>query len=488
MVAAAPTRPYATRSLRDVADSAFSRAAGAQLIGGNKVSLLRDGPENYPRWLEAIESAKDHVHLEVYFMQADRIGERFREALIRKATQGVEVRVLFDWLGNFRKAPASFWKSLRAAGVEVRAYNPPRLSRPLGWLSRDHRKMLAVDHEVGFVTGLCIGDMWMGDPSRNLEPWRDTGVEIHGPAVAELERAFARMWRMTGEPLAPSLVSREPAAQVGDISVRIVSSEPASASMLRIDQLVAALARERLWLTDAYYAGTSSYVQALRGAAKDGVDVRLLVPNATDLPLLKPLSRSGYRALLEAGVRVFEWNGSMVHAKTAVADRRWARVGSTNLNVASWLGNCELDAIIEDENFAAQMEDLYLRDLENATEIVLTERRKLHSQGQPRRPRLAALSGGAVGSTTRATAGAVRLGNAIGAVLANRRVLGPIEARLMVTSGVLGIVVAVLIALFPRAVAYPLAVLGAWSGLALLYRGVRLYRKHKPSSSTPTNS
>src|SRR6185295_3809824 len=134
---------------------------------------------------------------------------------------------------------------------------------------------------------------------------------------------------------------------------------------------------------DAYYAGTTSYVQALRAAARDGVDVRLLVPNGTDIPLLRPLSRAGYRTLLEAGARVFEWNGPMLHAKTAVADGRWARVGSTNLNIASWLGNYELDAVVEDAGFAAAMSAQYLADLTNATEVLLRSgRRRL-------RPRLA---------------------------------------------------------------------------------------------------
>ena len=166
--------------------------------------------------------------------------------------------------------------------------------------------------------------------------------------------------------------------------VRIVASVPATAGMLRLDQLVAALARKRLWLTDAYYAGTTTYVQALRAAAKDGVDVRLLVPNGTDIPLLRPLSRAGYRPLLEAGVRVFEWNGTMLHAKTAVADGHWARVGSTNLNIASWFGNCELDAVVEDESFAREMEEMYLEDLANATEVVLDEKRKVRAPGEPR--------------------------------------------------------------------------------------------------------
>jgi hypothetical protein len=145
--------------------------------------------------------------------------------------------------------------------------------------------------------------------------------------------------------------------------MRIVATVPYTAALFRVDQLVAALAQRTLWLTDAYFAGTTPYVQALRAAARDGVDVRILVPGSSDIPVLRPLSRAGYRPLLEAGVRVFEWNGSMLHAKTAVADGRWARVGSTNLNLASWIGNRELDAMVEDEAFARDMEAMYLEDL-----------------------------------------------------------------------------------------------------------------------------
>jgi cardiolipin synthase A/B len=248
---------------------------------------------------------------------------------------------------------------------------------------------------------------------------------------------------------------------------------------------VAALATERLWLTDAYYAGTASYVQALRAAAKDKVDVRLLVPNGTDIPILRPLSRAGYRALLEAGVRVFEWNGTMLHAKTAVADSKWARVGSTNLNIASWFGNLELDAVVENENFARDMADMYLGDLQNATEVILDERRKVRAPGEPRhpRPRTLATSGG--GSGGRAAAGALRIGNAVGAAFTNRRVLEPVEARLMMVAAVLLLLLAILFAVFPKVLAYPVVVIFIWTGLALLYRSYKLFRlRHlEPRSS-----
>jgi cardiolipin synthase len=201
------------------------------------------------------------------------------------------------------------------------------------------------------------------------------------------------------------LASRDALTQAGETALRIVADVPATAGLFRVDQLIAALARKRLWLTDAYYAGTAAYAQALRAAAKDGVDVRLLVPNATDIPILKPLSRAGYRLLLEAGVRVFEWNGTMLHAKTAVADGRWARVGSTNLNISSWLGNCELDAVVENELFAREMEEMYLQDLTNATEIVLDAKQKVRAPGEPLHRHPMMTSGGGRG----AAAGAVRI-------------------------------------------------------------------------------
>jgi cardiolipin synthase len=462
--------------LRELATQAFSRAAGAPLVPGNRVRLLKDAAENYPALLDAIRAARRHVHFEMYFIQEDDTGREFADALLGKASEGVPVRLVYDWMGGFRRASQGFWSALRRGAVQVRCYNPPRLDSPLGWLSRNHRKMLAVDGELGFITGLCVAREWVGDPSRGMKPWRDTGVEIRGPAVAELERAFATTWASLGEPI-PEIASASPPA--GDMSLRVVASEPATAGMLRLDQLVAALARSRLWLADAYYAGMPSYVQALRAAARDGVDVRLLLPHSSDIPVLRPISRAGYRPLLEAGVRIFEWNGAMMHAKTGVADGHWARVGSTNLNVASWFGNCELDAVIEDDAFADRMEQMYLEDLANATEVVLDPRHRMSAPGEPRHPR-SGMSG--AGSASGAAAGALRIGNAIGAAFANRRALGPAEARLAAAAGLLLCGFSVLFALFPQALVFPLIVLGLWGGAALLYRAYELHRRQKRDS------
>ena len=171
--------------------------------------------------------------------------------------------------------------------------------------------------------------------------------------------------------------------RAGHVSVRVIAGLPSGAGTYRTDLLVASTARKTLWLTDAYFVATAAYTQALRAAARDGVDVRLLVPGASDIPAISPLSRSGYRGLLEAGVRVFEWNGTMLHAKTAVADGTWSRVGSTNLNVASWLSNYELDVAIEDAAFARRMAAQYEKDLARATEIVLTGRNRVR-RSEPR--------------------------------------------------------------------------------------------------------
>lgn len=459
--------------VRALADQAFSRAAGARLSEGNRVSLLKNASENYPAWFDAISNAKHHIYFESYIIHEDDVGREFADALIAQAEQGLRVRLIYDWMGGFGKTSRRFWSRLRAGGVDVRCYNPPRLDSPFGWLSREHGKMLSVDGQVGFVTGLCVGMDWVGDPARNIEPWRDTGVEVRGPAVAEIEQAFAQVWAATGKAIPEQeLVSERDDHLPGDMGVRIVASMPATVGMIRLDELVAALARKRLWLTDAYYAGTTSYVQAIGAAAKSGVDVRLLVPGATDISLLKPLSRAGYRPLLEAGVRVFEWNGRMLHAKTAVADGNWARVGSTNLNVASWFGNCELDAVIEDEGFGREMEEMYLEDLANATEIVLDAKHKVRAPGETAHSHPMTTSGG--GSAGRMAAGALRVGSAVGAALTNRRIFEPVEARIMTGIGALLIAFAVLLIFFPGVLVYPAIVLSFWFGAALFYRAYKL--------------
>jgi cardiolipin synthase A/B len=476
--------------LRVVADQAFSRAAGAPLVEGNRVELLRDAEQNYPAWLDAINSAQRWIHFESYIVHDDDCGREFAAALSAAAKRGVKVRLIYDWLGALTATTWMFWERLRRAGVEVRAFNQPRLDSPLGWLTRDHRKMIGVDGRVGFVTGLCVGNMWRGGPRcRGADPWRDTGVVIWGPAVSDVEQAFADVWAATGAPLPqdeiPPLQSIGPA---GTIALRVIATEPSTAGMFRLDQLVAAFARERLWITDAYFVGTSPYVQALIAAANDGVDVRMLMPGSgSDLRIVQNMTRAGYRQLLEAGVRIFEWNGTMIHAKTAVADGKWARVGSSNLNIQSWLGNWELDVAVEDPAFARQMEEMYLHDLNNATEVVLDH----HAIARPQ-PAATAAGGRSRWSDRRRTgrarraaaAGAIRIGSTFGAALTARRSLGAAEAGSLIWGLVLlGILGAVGLK-WPKSLAYPFGVFFLWVAVSWVIQAARLIRR-RASSTAP---
>lgn len=288
------------------------------------------------------------------------------------------------------------------------------------------------------------------------------------------------MWAAIGAPLPDDAYTAASAiARSGDVTLRVMANQPNYANLYRLDQLIAAMATRTLWLSDAYYVGMAPYVQALRAAALDGVDVRLLVPGVSNLVAVSTLSRAGYRSLLDAGIRVFEWNGPMLHAKTAVADGRCARVGSTNLNVASWIGNYELDVAIENADFAAQMEAAYEEDLCNATEIVLSTRNRVRpaialNARERRRKRV---RGRFRGSASRAAAGALRIGNTVGAAITNHRVLGPAEAGIMAIVAVVMLVLVAIGWLWPLAVVAPLSVLGAWIAISLLVRAFMLRRQ-----------
>jgi cardiolipin synthase len=484
--AIAYTRPMPTPLIpstpsRLLAEQALSRAAGAPLLSGNAVQLLIDAAAHYDAWLAAIRGAQHRVLLENYIVRDDEVGRAFRDALVERARSGVFVAVVTDWVGCLGQSRRSFWAPLHAAGGEVRVFNPPRLGQPLGWISRDHRKLLVVDGVQGFLSGVCISAKWLGDERRNVPPWRDTGMALQGPAVAELEAAFAQSWGETGAALRPLPAAPVAESPVGEVSLRVIATQPSTAGMYRLDQLIASMARKTLWLTDAYFVGVAPYVQALIAAARDGVDVRLLVPGSSDIPVVAGMSRSGYRPLLKAGIRVFEWNGSMLHAKTAVADGQWARVGSSNLNIASWLGNHEIDVAVEDDGFAGQLAAQYEKDLGNATEIVLASRRRRNGQGKSEQVRSSEARPPRVrhagGSSGRAAAGALRIANSVGAALTNRRVLGDTSSSpLMIGAGVL-LALAVVAFLWPAWIGWPLGVIAVWFALNLSIRSWRVRKR-----------
>ncbi|WP_112663854.1 phospholipase D-like domain-containing protein [Microvirga flavescens] len=466
----APQEPTAPEDPR--LERAFARIADSDLRAGNKVSLLRNAEENYPAWLDALRKAERVIHFENYIIADDKTGRDFAAILKERARAGVRVRVLYDWLGSYTRASRRFWHDLREAGIEVRVFNPLRLTNPF-FLRRNHRKLITVDGRIGFVSGLCVSDSWQGNS--HADPWRDTGLSLEGPVVADLDAAFADSWAFAGPPL-----KREECAAASDIpaagttNARVICGQPGMFRAYRVDQFIAATAKRNIWIADAYLVPTTAYVQALGEAAQDGVDVRLLVPGSTDSPLLQPFVRAGYRSLIEAGVRVFEWNGAMLHAKSAVVDGHWARVGSTNLNIASWATNWELDVVVEDKTIAEAMEAMYLEDLKQATEVVpgsVTRRRQERNalsrrSGRARR--------GAVG---RLAAGAVALGSSIGRDSGGLRSLTATEAGSVATIGAMLLALAALVIVFPPLIILPVTLLLGWFGAALLIRSLRLRQR-----------
>src|SRR5215216_4775591 len=329
----------------------LARVSDAPLREDNRISLMKNGPDTYDDWLAAIARAKRWIHLDNYIIANDEIGNRFARALSAKAKEGVRVRVLHDWFGCMN-VPRSFWRSMREAGVEVKAVNPPASGPPLGVIRRDHRKLLVVDGEYGSTGGVCIADGWLVTSPETGLPYRDTAVGICGPAVAEVERAFAGLWSVAGGSL-PETECPDPESipQAGDEPARVVVQEPRRMRTLRMLELLTVGVEDRLWITDPYFLSMPILSQSLMSVARDGVDVRVLVPATNDLPWIGALSRTGYRQFLEAGVMIFEYGGPMIHAKSLVADGWWSKVGSTNLNVASLVANWEIDLVAEDTGF-----------------------------------------------------------------------------------------------------------------------------------------
>jgi len=464
-------------ALRLIATGAMARTTGSPLTEGNGVRILHDAPENYPAWEQAIASARRTVHMEMYIFRADTWGGKFAALLAERAAAGVKVRVLCDWFGSW-STPHRLFRPLLDHGGMVRYSNPLHASKPLAAVRRNHRKVICVDGSVAFISGLCIADPWMGDPGHGIAPWRDTGVELRGPAVADAEEAFAHSWRDFGGTVDDDeLPVREAIAAAGPHGVRVIASTPETARLLRVDLLVAALARRRLWLTDAYFIGNVPYVQALRYAAADGVDVRLLLPSRSDIRWIGATSRSRYRTLLEAGIRIFEWRGPMLHAKTAVADGLWTRIGSTNLNAGSWMNNWEMDVSIEDASIAGEMEAQYQVDLQNSDEIILSNGTLVvRPPPEPQHANKGMRSGSmptGTGSGGQLLSEVGSLGSAVGAAVTGGRPLERFETAPLIGVGAILLLVAAVGFWRPQVVFWPIGIALTLLGLQLLSRGIQ---------------
>ena len=381
-----PVRPSLERrvagALPPAAGPSFARGlwriAAADVSSGNNVRILRDGPATFAAMLEAIDSAKATVRLECYIFRSDDVGLRFAEALTRAAQRGVKVQLLLDWIG-VRGTSRSMIRGLTKVGVDVAFFNPPGFRAWLGAVPRDHRKLLVVDSCLGITGGVGIGREWTtGVEKTNRARWRDTAVSVDGPAAVDMEHAFDRMWhRSRGTERRGShrfLRRKTRGAHLDPLVdkpalVGIIEGEPGRLRVARAFQMQAISAERSIWIATAYFAPSVAEVEALNGAARDGVDVRILVPSRNDHPWVSWLARRYYRRLLTNGVRIWEWQGEMMHAKTSVVDGRWIRVGSTDFNLLGVAINYELDAIIEDPVLGREAEQMFLADLENSREV-----------------------------------------------------------------------------------------------------------------------
>jgi cardiolipin synthase A/B len=359
---------------------AFEQAiSGAPLMLGNQVTLLENGPAAYAAMFQAIEGATDSINLETFTYTDDSIGAKFADALIEKQKQGVQVDVIYDSVGSF-STPESFFDRMRSAGIRVSQFNPinPLWAR-VHWEieHRDHRKLMIIDGRTAFTGGINISGVYSSGISHHeFEPgdkppyWRDTDVEIQGPAVAECQELFLATWADQGGRPLPARDYYPSLGRRGHEIVRVIGSVPQRFPLIYVTLISAISNAERnVWITDAYFAPDPQLIGVLERSARRGIDVRLVLPSNADEPLIESAARSYYSELMAAGVKVYEWRGEMLHAKTATIDGVWSTVGSSNLDTWSIARNNEINAVVLSPEFGDAMNEMYRRDISQSDRI-----------------------------------------------------------------------------------------------------------------------
>lgn len=358
---------------------------------GGTASLLVNGDEIFPALLSDIRAARRSVNFMVYIWEPGAASDRVLAALTERARAGVQVRVLLDGFGGMN-APDSTFAVLRAAGGRVGTFRPLRFGLLTRFHRRNDRRAIVIDGAVGFTGGAAVGDRWLGDGDRP-EHWRDDLVRVTGSPARSLQAAFAHAWSgTTGEvlvgeafyppetPAAAGAATREAESDAVSITghVSVVSSPASEAHPLRkVFWLSFASARRRLWITNPYFVPDEHLRAVLKERARAGVDVRVLVPGEeNDAPPIRWAAQRHYGDLLVAGVRIYEYQPTFLHAKTLVVDGVWSVVGSANLDVRSKELNEENVLGIQDRGFAAQLEQTFVADLRNAREVRLIEWRE----------------------------------------------------------------------------------------------------------------
>jgi len=357
------------------------------LVSGNRVTLLHDGEQAFPAMLEAIAEAKREILLEMYWFASDEVGRQFADALTAKAETGVTVRVIYDAVGSIQSDGRMFSR-LRDAGCEVEQYNPiaPWRARfRIGVVNnRDHRKLLIVDRQVGFTGGVNLGNEWAPKGAGGAG-WRDDTIRIEGPAVEQMCDIFDYGWRRIVEPPSADRPRLRPPVDTGDGTgsrVRVLANHYfrerraiRQAYLRRIES-----AQRSVCITNSYFVPDGQIRRVLGRAVARGAEVRVIVPGKSDVFAVRHAARKLYGRLLEAGIQLYEWQGSILHSKTAVIDGRWCTVGTYNLDARSLRFNLEVVAAVEDAAVAGAMEDRFNEDLEHAKLVSYEEwrRRPLH--------------------------------------------------------------------------------------------------------------
>ncbi len=359
--------------------------------GAVAAEVYFDGQRAFDGMLRAVDGAREEVLLESYIFKDDPTGRRFQAALLEAARRGVTVRVLADGIGSIGTRRA-FWDELGRGGVDARLFRP--LGFPLRLLRRDHRKILVADRKVAFTGGMNIGDEYGSSLLPREGLWRDTHARVEGSAAWELALVFQEAWQDAGgaslglEPLAADARS--------DPRVLVLDSRPGRGQreVTSVFAAIASAARERLWITVAYFAPRRRGLDILGAAARRGVDVRLLLPGRTDVAVVRHAGHGFFSGLIRRGVRIFEYQPAILHAKTLVADRYLSVVGSSNLDFRSFELNAECNFLILDEATGARMEEQFEKDLGQSEEIRLASwlaRGEIHRLGDQIARRLAPL-------------------------------------------------------------------------------------------------
>jgi len=365
----------------------FGSTSGFEaLVSGNRVTLLHDGEQAFPAMLEAISEAKQEILLEMYWFASDQVGRQFADALIAKAEAGVHVRVIYDAVGSIQ-SDSHMFAQMRDAGCEVEEYNPiaPWRARfRIGVLNnRDHRKLLVVDRQVGFTGGVNLGDEW-APKGAGGEGWRDDTIRIEGPAAEQMCDIFNYGWGRIVEPAAAK-PRFGPPIDTGDgqgSRVRVLANHYfRERRAIRQAYLGRIRAAERsVCITNSYFVPDGQIRRVLSQAVQRGVEVRVIVPGQSDVMAVRHAARKLHGRLLEAGIQLYEWQGSILHSKTAVIDGQWCTVGTYNLDARSLRFNLEVIAAVEDAAVAGAMEERFDLDLERTKPVSYEEwrRRPLH--------------------------------------------------------------------------------------------------------------